>query len=1022
MLLKKKIFSSLTLSLVVAVGGTTIVQSEAKAVDNETIKTNAGTNVTAFRDSCYNEVGEENEVNFEVTHQPLVTFSDHSQSSNTGVIAIPKAIKDPTIELTNIHGISGDISNAPIKIVEGNQETAENGSPVLKRPEWVKNYYGSYQDDKKSIDESLKDFYMVKYDGEKDAELLKNDAAVVFFDDPYSEKKTVNKYEDHNKDYDFYVFGNLYESATFKISGKVKTVDAKENYIPVFSTNIGWKTIGEESSGSYALGSQSLREYDWAQVGPLPPVQPTSEEMIKLYDNRYEEELSPRYSANFSREDRNPSERGDIGVHYAETFDLEKISKERNIKIGGQAAGISNEDGVDVDVQRISSCDNALPHHNKNSDDLTLEEQKENYKWDYTLTCNNIYDEDFKKKLKEVGEVHAYIPSDLDEDNYKRYSGQYINPTEEELNNLEEVSWDTPGDYTYLVENLPEDKRPRLMRVKGTDKYFIESTMKKRDTEKEESSYYRLFNPNNYLPKNLVEWKEDPSTGKKYNSKLITGNIDYLFPYDKENGEKRPQINPDIMPPKGATNSEKLDFFLEHDDIFTVDTTYKNPSSSFPNGYHDNYGDKKYVHNPDSFNSCGPLISIKPSSIENDFYDYISDNKSGENSDGVIIENGPGNGARDFLFSPMNFWESASVGITVRKTDNMKQFLTGSTWKIKNLGTGEEFTVTDNKKVDPNDPSTLSDLAEEEGIINADLPEGRYEIVETVAPQGYLIDDTPRKFIIHDKTGKQFNMGDIVNIKPGMLHLKKVDPNGKPLAGSVWKIVDKDSGKEYMVEDDSSGDILKGDKITELGKDILAQPGNIDIPLPPGNYTVEEVKAPEGYKLDDTVKEAVLDPETGSASGVYEDYLGEIVNEPINPPTTSTTETTTTPPSTKTTSTTPTTETTTTPPSTKTTSTTPTTETTIKETPSESTPNVPDTPEKESPVFTTVTPPVRKTPVHINTPNRNKTIQPPVNNYQPHNNETISTPNVQKVDNSAKVDTGGKVKDNIISKIRNIFS
>ncbi len=896
--------------------------------------------------------------------------------------------------------------------MEGNQETAENGSPVLKRPDWVQKHTSGYNDNKESIDESLKYFYMVKYDGEKDAELLKNEAVVVFFDDPSSENKNVNKYEDHNKDYDFYVFGNLYEKATFKISGNVKTVDARENYIPVFATNIGWKTYGEESSGGYNVGSQSLREYDWAQVGPLPPVLPTDEETIKLYENMNEDGLSPRYSANYSGEDNNPSERGDVGVHYAETFDLEKISKERNIEIGGQSAGISNEDGVDVAVQWVTSCDDALPHHDKKPDDMTLEED-EQYKWDRLLTCDNIYEEDFKNKLKEVGEVHAYIPSDLDENNYESYFGQYINPTEEEMNNFEEVSWDTPGDYTYLVENLPEDQRPRLMRVKGTDKYFIETTMKERDSDKKTTSYYRSFDPNNYLPKNLVEWKEDPITGKKYNSKLITGKTDYLFPYDKENGKKRPQINPDLMPPKGATNSERLEFFLEHDDMFTVDTTYKHPLAKLPSG---SYGeDGNYEHEEGIFNSCAPLVSIKPSSIENDFYPYrIADGSSNdnENVEGVVIASEPGDGAKG-LFIPMNFWGSAGVGITVRKTDNMKQFLTGSTWKIKNLGTGEEFTVTDNKKADPNDPSTLSDIAEEDGIINADLPEGRYEMVETVAPQGYLIDDTPRKFIIHDRTGKQFNMGDIVNIKPGMLHLKKVDPNGKPLSGSVWKIVDKDSGKEYMVEDDSSGDILKGDKITELGKDILAQPGNIDIPLPPGNYTVEEVKAPEGYKLDDTVREAVLDPETGSVSGVYEDYLGEIVNEPVNPPTTPTTETTTTPPTAKTTTTLPSTKTTTTPSTTK---------TTTKETSSETTPDIPDTPEKELPVFTPVTPPVRKTPVQVDTPNRNKTIQPPVKNHQPRHNETISTPNVHKVDNSTKVDTGGKVKDSIIGKIRNIFS
>ena len=114
-------------------------------------------------------------------------------------------------------------------------------------------------------------------------------------------------------------------------------------------------------------------------------------------------------------------------------------------------------------------------------------------------------------------------------------------------------------------------------------------------------------------------------------------------------------------------------------------------------------------------------------------------------------------------FTPDNYLYPSDNGLTLRKTDKDNKLLAGSSWKIKNLGTKEEFTVTDNKKPGKEDKGILEDLYKEDGLINVALPEGRYELTESKAPEGYKLDNTPRKFVIHDRSGASFGMGAIVN-------------------------------------------------------------------------------------------------------------------------------------------------------------------------------------------------------------------------------------------------------------------
>ena len=392
-------------------------------------------------------------------------------------------------------------------------------------------------------------------------------------------------------------------------------------------------------------------------------------------------------------------------------------------------------------------------------------ETEDSWKWGGKLTCDDIIDEGFKSKLKEIGNVETYIPQKSDPG-----AGYFKHPTEEELNNLEESNWDAPGDYSYLVENLPENERPKLMKVKGKDKYFIESSSdeSERNPSIDKKNFYRLFEPENYLPKEMVEWKEDPKTGRKYNNKIYNGwgfsygimgggDVEEYSPYGGEdNFITRVTLKPELMPEKGLSLSERLDYFMKNDDIFSVSTSYyKNRYGSkiidgrFVDNTRDYYkdsesGDTTISHNNEAFATCGPLVSVKPSSVSDIDSTYTA-------------------GAKDESMRENDYLPPSDNGLTLRKTNKDNKLLAGSSWKIKNLGTKEEFTVTDNKKPGDNDKNTLEDLYKEDGLINVALPEGRYEITESKAPEGYKLDNTTRKFVIHDRTGASFGMGAITN-------------------------------------------------------------------------------------------------------------------------------------------------------------------------------------------------------------------------------------------------------------------
>ncbi|MGT9148068.1 MSCRAMM family protein, partial [Enterococcus faecalis] len=115
------------------------------------------------------------------------------------------------------------------------------------------------------------------------------------------------------------------------------------------------------------------------------------------------------------------------------------------------------------------------------------------------------------------------------------------------------------------------------------------------------------------------------------------------------------------------------------------------------------------------------------------------------------------------------------------------------------------------------------------------LEPGDYQFVETQAPTGYDLDQTPVKFAIEKGQTEAVQVSMTNRMTPGGVVLSKTDAKtGEALQGAVFELQDKD------------GKALQSGLITDnSGK--LAIDG-----LEPGDYQFVETQAPTGYDLDAT--------------------------------------------------------------------------------------------------------------------------------------------------------------------------
>ncbi len=143
-----------------------------------------------------------------------------------------------------------------------------------------------------------------------------------------------------------------------------------------------------------------------------------------------------------------------------------------------------------------------------------------------------------------------------------------------------------------------------------------------------------------------------------------------------------------------------------------------------------------------------------------------------------------------------------------------------------------------------------------------------YVIKEVKAPDGYLLDETPKTVEVKTNTP---TVVTFVNKPLAALQIKKVDAQTNvPLAGAVFKVT-KHNGEL-------------------VGEYKTATDGFINVPtLQPGHYTISEMKAPDGYILDETPKTVEIKTNTPTLvtftnkalSGLKIIKLDSVTREPL---------------------------------------------------------------------------------------------------------------------------------------------
>lgn len=177
--------------------------------------------------------------------------------------------------------------------------------------------------------------------------------------------------------------------------------------------------------------------------------------------------------------------------------------------------------------------------------------------------------------------------------------------------------------------------------------------------------------------------------------------------------------------------------------------------------------------------------------------------------------------------------------------------------------TGATFVVQDADGKQIKDPKVTG----ADGMVQFDnLAPGDYNLVEIEAPEGYLINSTKIPFTI-----KEAEAG-----KPDV-----VPANGEPIPfinyrGSVQLVKENESGEKLS---GAIFDLFKEGSDTAI-KEGTTENGVMTIPgLAPGNYRLEEIKAPSGYIINQTpIEFTINDSAEGQpvpvSAGTFINYQG----------------------------------------------------------------------------------------------------------------------------------------------------
>ncbi|WP_270337691.1 SpaA isopeptide-forming pilin-related protein [Lactococcus petauri] len=204
--------------------------------------------------------------------------------------------------------------------------------------------------------------------------------------------------------------------------------------------------------------------------------------------------------------------------------------------------------------------------------------------------------------------------------------------------------------------------------------------------------------------------------------------------------------------------------------------------------------------------------------------------------------------------------------IQLRKTDEAGQNLAGAIFKV-------EFSENENGPWETYEEGLSSGT---DGLVTTVVEkEGYYRFIETQAPNGFILDSTPRqvkeKVTIGDTGEALFEAENMVNIRNARIQLRKTDEAGQNLAGAVFKV-------EYSENENGPWETYRED--LESKADGLV---STDVDKA-GFYRFIETEAPDGFILDSEPRQVPQEVTMGGEEQALFD-AGTMENKPVDPET-----------------------------------------------------------------------------------------------------------------------------------------